>query len=65
MLDPGLNISGRVLQGLGCIEGGNLAEEGSAHLGGELLLAPCVLAYIVAQVPVITSKLQASGYSNK
>ena len=27
ILDPGLNIGGRVLQGLGCVEDGNLAEE--------------------------------------
>ena len=38
--DTRLNVGGRVLQSLGCVEGGNLAEEGGAHLGGELLLAP-------------------------
>ena len=36
------------MQGLGRVEGGNLAEEGGAHLGGELLLAPNILAYVVA-----------------
>jgi hypothetical protein len=46
-LQPGLNVGGRVLHGLGAVQGAQPAEVGGAHLRSQLFPASDFLAHMV------------------